>query len=196
MGASLVVVHVDGRQHEVQLSKPVNVVGRSTNCTIRIPSGKISRHHCEISIADGKIAVRDLGSSNGTYVNRRRVTQTDLGAGDMISVGEFVFVLRVDGRPGTVDSEEVIEDGLVMAPSGKGSGSGGGGGEGKKADRGPNAATSTPSRSGMPTEPGSSGPGPSSKPPVKPSVMDPDGSSVGDFDFLGEDDDMKKQPKL
>lgn len=194
MGASLVVVHVDGRQHEVQLSKPVNVVGRSTDCTIRIPSGKISRHHCEISVADGKFGVRDLGSSNGTYVNRRRVTQTDLGAGDMISVGDFVFVLRVDGKPGTVDSEEVIEDGLVLAPNGGGSGSGGGGGERKRADRGPNSETSTPNRSSAGAGPGGSGA--SAKPPAKPSVMDSDGSSVGDFDFLGEDDDMKKQPKL
>ena len=87
MSASLVVVHVDGRQSEVPLTKPLNVLGRATDCAIRIPSGKVSRHHCEVTFNDSKVAVRDLGSSNGTYVNRRRVTQTELAAGDMVCIG-------------------------------------------------------------------------------------------------------------
>ena len=171
MGASLVVVHVDGRQSEVPLSKPLHVLGRATDCALRIPSSKVSRHHCEITVSDGKIGVRDLGSSNGTYVNRRRVTQTELAAGDMVCVGDFVFVVRIDGKPSVVDSEEVIEDGLVQTPSSRPSA---------------NDASGETKTSGKPVAP--------AKAPAAP--KDLDSSSVSDFDFLDEDDEMKNQPKL
>lgn len=169
MGTSLVVVHVDGRQSEVVLHKPLYVLGRATDCSLRIPSGKVSRHHCEIALSDGKVAVRDLGSSNGTYVNRRRVTQTDLAAGDMVCVGDFVFVLRIDGKPSVVDSEEVLEDGLVQTSSARPSGS---------------DASGETKTNGKPTT------------SAKPVDADLDSSSVSDFDFLDEDDEMKNQPKL
>jgi pSer/pThr/pTyr-binding forkhead associated (FHA) protein len=169
MGTSLVVVHVDGRQSEVALHKPLYVLGRATDCSLRIPSGKVSRHHCEIALSDGKVAVRDLGSSNGTYVNRRRVTQTELAAGDMVCVGDFVFVVRIDGKPSVVDSEEVLEDGLVQTSSSRPSG----------AD-----ASGETKTSGKPTT------------SAKPVDADLDSSSVSDFDFLDEDDEMKNQPKL
>jgi len=171
MSASLVVVHVDGRQSEVPLNKPVHVVGRATDCSLRIPSGKVSRHHCEITVNDGKIGVRDLGSSNGTYVNRRRITQTELSAGDMVCVGDFVFVVRIDGKPSIIDSEEIIEDGLVQTSSTK------------------------PSTNDASGETATSGtrPAPAKKPVAE---QDLDSSSVSDFDFLDEDDEMKNQPKL
>jgi pSer/pThr/pTyr-binding forkhead associated (FHA) protein len=170
MGASLVVVHVDGRQHEVALTKPVHVLGRANDCSLRIPSARVSRHHCEVTLAEGRVAVRDLGSSNGTFVNRRRVTQADLSAGDMISVGDFVFVVKIDGRPASVDSEEVIEDGLV---------------EVGKGEAGPSVVPSSAATS--------TGQRPQARPAPTP---DPDGSSASDFDFLNEDDDIKGQPKL
>jgi len=173
MSASLVVVHVDGRQSEVPLTKPLNVLGRATDCAIRIPSGKVSRHHCEVTFNDSKVAVRDLGSSNGTYVNRRRVTQTELAAGDMVCIGDFVFVVRIDGKPSIVDSEEVLEDGLVQTSSTRSSG---------------DASSETKTAQGRPPAPA----------PVKkaPPAKDLDSSSVSDFDFLDEDDEMKNQPKL
>lgn len=171
MSASLVVVHIDGRQSEVPLNKPVYVLGRATDCSLRIPSSKVSRHHCEVTANDGKVAVRDLGSSNGTYVNRRRVTQTELAAGDMVCVGDFIFVLRIDGKPSVVDSEEVIEDGLVQTSSSRSTAN--------------DASGETATSGAKPT--------PAKKPAAD---QDLDSSSVSDFDFLDEDDEMKNQPKL
>ncbi len=165
MDVSLVLVTPQGKQAEIPLRRPVQVIGRQTDCQIRLPSSAVSRHHCEVAVDDGKVSVRDLGSSNGTYVNKRRVTQADVSPGDLIAVGEMVFVVRVDGRPAAIDSEDVIEDGQVEVQS----------------HAAPAHKPAAPAR-------------PAARPAARP--VDPDDSGVEDFDFLSEDDDIKKQPKL
>lgn len=168
MNVSLIVVTAEGKQAEIAVKKPVVVVGRQTDCQIRIPSSEISRHHCEVSIGEGKVSVRDLGSSNGTFVNKRRVTQAEVAAGDLIAIGDLVLVVRIDGRPAAIDSEDVLEDGQVRPV---------------KASA-PAAAAAAPTRSVTP------------KPAPKKRLTDSNDSSVGDFDFLDEDEDIKNQPKL
>jgi pSer/pThr/pTyr-binding forkhead associated (FHA) protein len=163
MGVSLVLVRSDLSQLEIQIKHSPEVIGRHTDCKVRIPDPSVSRQHCEISIADGKIMLRDLGSSNGTYVNRKRITQIELAAGDMIAIGKFIFVLRVDGKPANIDSMEVLEDGAIPISSP------------------PETKPAKAARAASPA-----------KQPAK--AMDPDDSSVTDFDFL--DDDLDNQPKL
>jgi pSer/pThr/pTyr-binding forkhead associated (FHA) protein len=69
-------------------------------------------------VHENRVSVRDLGSSNGTYVNRKRITQQELAPGDLLSLGEMVFVVRVDGRPASIDTEDSLEDGLVKVAAG------------------------------------------------------------------------------
>ncbi|MBX3408997.1 MAG: FHA domain-containing protein [Phycisphaeraceae bacterium] len=179
MNATLVLVQPDGSLKEIPLTKQVTVMGRQTDCQLRIPSAGVSRHHCEVVLSEGGVKVRDLGSSNGTFVNKQKVDQKDLSPGDMISIGGLVFVLRVDGKPQFIDAEDAIEDGLVEGVSGD-----------QPAAK-PSAPTLTPGSAFVPK--------PQPKPAGKKSLIDsdPDGSSVGDFNFLDEDDeDLKKQPKL
>ncbi|MDG3004407.1 FHA domain-containing protein [Paludisphaera mucosa] len=79
----------------LRLIDGVNSVGRHDDCVIRIRSSQVSRRHCEVFEADGRLMVRDLGSSNGTYVNGKRVLgQQPLKAGDVIGIGGVA--LRVD----------------------------------------------------------------------------------------------------
>ncbi|OJW22180.1 MAG: hypothetical protein BGO49_19315 [Planctomycetales bacterium 71-10] len=83
----------------LRLIDGVNSVGRHDDCVIRIRSSQVSRRHCEIFEADGRLMVRDLGSSNGTYVNGLRVLgQQPLKVGDVISIGGVA--LRVDPAGG------------------------------------------------------------------------------------------------
>lgn len=104
MDATLTVVHPDGRIRDVPLTRPRVLLGRKPDCNIRIPALSVSREHCEILVQPPRLIVRDLGSSNGTFVNRQRVREAELAAGDILTVGPAVFVVRINGQPATVDA--------------------------------------------------------------------------------------------
>lgn len=108
----LIRVTESGEQQPVPLSRKKTIIGRLDDCHIRIPIAGVSRKHCEIVVSDGSITINDLGSSNGTYVNQDRVESQSISAGDLISVGGLVFVVRVNGEPGNIQAAMMYEDGL------------------------------------------------------------------------------------
>ena len=58
----------------------------------------VSRRHVEISPKDGAYWVRDVGSLNGTYVNRERIDEVPLAPGDEVQIGKFKLVYLVAGN--------------------------------------------------------------------------------------------------
>jgi len=105
MKASLIMVKADGDQREFPLKKPVTVIGRMHTCDLRIPLSSISREHCQIELRDDGLYLRDLGSSNGTYHNDRRIMETKLDAGDTINTGPCNFTVIIDGVPSDFSGE-------------------------------------------------------------------------------------------
>src|SRR5436190_10159424 len=67
-------------------------VGRDAENTISIPDPAISRRHCAYSRADDGWRVRDVGSSNGTFVNGVQVQDHLLADGDRVAAGECVLL--------------------------------------------------------------------------------------------------------
>jgi pSer/pThr/pTyr-binding forkhead associated (FHA) protein len=63
--------------------------GRHPEAAIFLDDVTVSRHHCMFLIEDGSLEVRDLGSTNGTYVNGTRSDRADLKAGDHVIIGRF-----------------------------------------------------------------------------------------------------------
>jgi hypothetical protein len=66
------------------------VVGRSAACDVQIDDGRVSSRHAWIGIVDGKAVVRDLNSTNGTFLNAQTstpITESDLLSGDTIYFG-------------------------------------------------------------------------------------------------------------
>ena len=94
-GREMVVVKSDtlsGRRFP--LGKP-QVVGRSDDADVVVDDGYASEFHFRIGIHDGDVVVHDLGSTNGTYVNGRRVTApTPVGKGDSVQIGKTIFEVR------------------------------------------------------------------------------------------------------
>jgi hypothetical protein len=94
-GTRVVVVRSDtdpGLQFVVEDSL---VVGRSDQADIMIGDPYASDFHLRMTSKDGRIVLSDLGSTNGTYVNGRRITApTDLGRGDAVQVGKTVMEVR------------------------------------------------------------------------------------------------------
>ncbi len=69
-------------------------VGRRTGLDLTLPSTSVSTEHAEFYERDGELHVRDLGSTNGTHVNRNRVTDETLHDGDVIHFADFEFRLE------------------------------------------------------------------------------------------------------
>jgi len=67
--------------------------GRSGRNQVALPDSHLSRRHFEVTLHGGAAILRDLDSSNGTFVNGRRVAETPLGDGDTIAAGEHVFAV-------------------------------------------------------------------------------------------------------
>lgn len=108
----VLVMFKDGERREFPLAEARTIVGRRQDCGLRIPTKDVSRQHCEFEVGSG-VALRDLGSTNGTYVNGKRIAETRLKAGDRVSIGPVVFVLQVDGQPANIsmnDAAPRLED--------------------------------------------------------------------------------------
>jgi pSer/pThr/pTyr-binding forkhead associated (FHA) protein len=70
-------------------------IGRGSSCQIRPNDTYVSQMHARISERNGSWVVEDLGSTNGTYLNQRKVTvPTELSPGDRIRVGKTSLELR------------------------------------------------------------------------------------------------------
>ena len=63
------------------------VLGRSSGCQLVFADDTVSRRHAELRLVDGRWMLRDLGSSNGTWVNGRRVMEAEVAPGDDVQLG-------------------------------------------------------------------------------------------------------------
>ena len=62
-------------------------LGRAPGCQLVFDDDTVSRRHAELRMTDGRWILRDLGSSNGTWVNGRQVMEAEVVAGDLIRMG-------------------------------------------------------------------------------------------------------------
>ncbi len=94
------------------------IVGRSRFVHCAMPEDSaLSRDHFLIEVNPPRCELRDLGSTNGTFVNDERVEPARLGPGDRISAGQSVFVVRFEGDA----AEGVVggEDATIVVAAGR-----------------------------------------------------------------------------
>ncbi len=73
------------------LNKPVIIIGRESDNDIVLEDPQVSRHHARLSEQAGGYVVEDLGSTNGTFLNGRRITSaTPISPGDTLGLGDTV----------------------------------------------------------------------------------------------------------
>jgi adenylate cyclase len=92
----------------IPLLKPMLVIGRRENCDIVLRFPNVSGTHCELSLADGRWSVKDLGSSNGTKVNGSRVSEGRVDPGDRVSFGRHEYELCYDPAANGSESGSVF----------------------------------------------------------------------------------------
>jgi hypothetical protein len=80
------------------LDSDLTLVGRHPDSDIFLDDVTVSRRHAEFYRSGNRFTVRDVGSLNGTYVNRERIEERDLAGGDEVQVGKFRLVFVVGPR--------------------------------------------------------------------------------------------------
>lgn len=81
------------------------IIGRDPGCDIIITGSHVSRRHAELSIRGGKLWVKDLGSSNGTFVNGKRNDEVQLKNGDEVKFDAMTFK-----AVGPADADDSFEE--------------------------------------------------------------------------------------
>lgn len=113
----LVIIYGDDLGRRVPLGPEPTVLGRSSKCDVQLDQESVSRNHARISRSRSSYSIRDLGSTNGTYVNDDLVDEVVLRDGDQIKVGRTIFKFIVSGNMEAQYHEEIYRlmtiDGLT-----------------------------------------------------------------------------------
>lgn len=106
MELKLVVLAGAKQGLEIPLKKEKFLIGRAKECALRAGSEAISRRHCAIVRASGRVTVRDLGSRNGTFVNDERIEkEVPLSVGDELRVGPLKFRIAAMSSAPTAEAK-------------------------------------------------------------------------------------------
>jgi pSer/pThr/pTyr-binding forkhead associated (FHA) protein len=96
-GPALVVRAGGGRAGEsFATAGPRTLIGRSPDCDVFLDDVTVSRRHAEITHEGDRYVIRDLGSLNGTFVNRHRIETSVLADDDEVQIGKYrmTFLLQ------------------------------------------------------------------------------------------------------
>ena len=92
----LIVIYGEDMGRRVHVGTEPLVIGRSPQCDVQIDQESVSRNHCRILFHEGQFRVRDLDSTNGTYVNDDLIDEEGrLRHGDQLKVGRTILKLIV-----------------------------------------------------------------------------------------------------
>jgi predicted component of type VI protein secretion system len=100
MDFQLVVLRGRSATTALKLGDGVTTAGRHDDCQLRIKSSEVSRRHCQFFEKNGLLLVKDLGSSNGTMLNGKKIEgQRVLEPGDELSIGPVKLRVEKIGQP-------------------------------------------------------------------------------------------------
>jgi pSer/pThr/pTyr-binding forkhead associated (FHA) protein len=118
MKVSLVVaqgVHV-GKQIPVNTAE--FLIGRDPHCQLRPASPAVSKQHCGIFLVDGKVIVRDYGSTNGTFINDEQIAgEREVKNGDYLKAGPLEFTFKIDIASAATAATPVPKQKPLSTPS-------------------------------------------------------------------------------
>jgi two-component system cell cycle response regulator len=116
--ACLVVIYGLELGRKFNLESPNVIIGRSSKSEIQIDQESVSRNHAKIINTGKSIILRDLGSTNGTYVNDQLIDEYVLRDGDFIKIGRTIFKFLSGGNIENAYHEEIYRlttvDGLTQ----------------------------------------------------------------------------------
>lgn len=103
----LIITYKDGSSIVFPVENAYNIIGRAAENEITLADKGVSRKHLSISLKDGKLIAKDLGSKNGTLINNIFIQEKELSDQDIIRIGSSVI---------TVEKVDNKEESLLMKP--------------------------------------------------------------------------------
>ena len=94
---SVAILSTESQIHAFDLTHTFRVaIGRHESNDLVLSSRTVSNYHAELVNEDGRLILRDLGSTNGTFLNEKRIRQQSLQTGDRIRIGSYVVTLSLE----------------------------------------------------------------------------------------------------
>src|SRR3974390_2411377 len=84
-----------GRTYDLKVEK--TTVGRVEDNVFQIAESSVSSHHCEILLRGNDVVVHDLNSTNGTFINGEKVSESPLKPGQILRLGQIEMRLALQG---------------------------------------------------------------------------------------------------
>ena len=103
-----------GRSHELKAEK--TTVGRVEDNVFQIPDPSVSSHHCEITLKGNEVTIRDLNSTNGTFINGQQITEATLKPSQILRLGQVE--VRLEGDQATAAQQKKTLDHTQVVPQG------------------------------------------------------------------------------
>jgi hypothetical protein len=104
-----------GRTHELTVDR--TTIGRVEDNTFQIADPSVSSHHCEVLLRGADVVVRDLNSTNGSYINDAQITESVLKPGQKLRLGQIELKLELEGAaPSAPPATSPAAPGAPAAP--------------------------------------------------------------------------------
>ncbi|MFH1130836.1 MAG: ATPase, T2SS/T4P/T4SS family [Pseudomonadota bacterium] len=114
---SVLVKEKSGEQRRLEFDKSEVSIGRVQGNDVILPKGNVSKRHARIGLKDGKFIVADLKSTNGTYVNGRKITSSlVVKEGDNIYIGDFIINVEQKAKADLGDSVPPLAESARRPP--------------------------------------------------------------------------------
>jgi pSer/pThr/pTyr-binding forkhead associated (FHA) protein len=115
--AKLVVLNagLSGRSHDLTVDK--TTIGRVDDNTFQIAEASVSSHHCEVLLRGTDVVIKDLNSTNGTFINGEKVSETVLKPGQTLRLGQVELRLETEGAPAPTGAPAPVGAAPAPAPA-------------------------------------------------------------------------------
>ena len=99
--AKLVVLSPEqkGRSYELKVDK--TTIGRVDDNTFQIAEPSVSSHHCEVLLRGTEVIIKDLNSTNGTFINNEKISESVLKPGQTLRLGQIELQIETGDAPST-----------------------------------------------------------------------------------------------
>jgi len=103
-----------GRTHE--LKAETTTIGRLEDNAFQIPDSSVSSHHCEVLLKGSEVTVRDLDSTNGSFINNQRFSESVLKPSQILRLGQVE--MRLEGDAPAAPQAKRVFDHTQVVPQG------------------------------------------------------------------------------